>query len=220
MTRRVVDALKSAGAVLKRRKKHLVYELPTGQNVVVSSTPSDPAPRTTPSARSVKRPERPGRRPRRWASAASASISRAGRESRGRLRRPRWPPSSARRASWNGRRRRGSTSSDATLCLWLMNWRLRKISRPMHSPSLREHRTNSRGLRERAGIASAGGWGWSNEPRPPSALDRRLVLSGIRHSQGPTEAHGERSPSRRGCTASALPSRSWRAPEACAGHGG
>jgi hypothetical protein len=41
MTRRVVDALKSAGAVLKRRKKHLVYELPTGQNVVVSSTPSD-----------------------------------------------------------------------------------------------------------------------------------------------------------------------------------
>ncbi len=38
---RIGDALAAAGATLKRSKKHLVYELPNGKNVVVAATPSD-----------------------------------------------------------------------------------------------------------------------------------------------------------------------------------
>lgn len=38
---RLQDALRSVGAVLKRDKKHLVYELPNGQNVTIAATPSD-----------------------------------------------------------------------------------------------------------------------------------------------------------------------------------
>lgn len=40
-TKRVVAALGAVGATLKRSKKHLVYELPNGNAVTVSSTPSD-----------------------------------------------------------------------------------------------------------------------------------------------------------------------------------
>lgn len=39
--RKVQTLLKSLGARLKRHKKHLVYELPDGKNIVMSSTPSD-----------------------------------------------------------------------------------------------------------------------------------------------------------------------------------
>jgi len=42
ITDRVRQALAAAGAKLKRTKKHLVYELPNGRTVVVSSTPGDP----------------------------------------------------------------------------------------------------------------------------------------------------------------------------------
>lgn len=38
---RVSELLESCGAVLKRRRKHEVYELPNGQNFVRASTPSD-----------------------------------------------------------------------------------------------------------------------------------------------------------------------------------
>lgn len=38
---RVAATLVSVGAKLKRQKKHLVYELPNGRNVVTASTPSD-----------------------------------------------------------------------------------------------------------------------------------------------------------------------------------
>lgn len=38
---RVSKALSAAGAVLKRSRKHLVYELPNGNKLTVSSTPSD-----------------------------------------------------------------------------------------------------------------------------------------------------------------------------------
>ena len=38
---RIATALHTVGARLKRQKKHLVYELPNGKNVVVSKTPSD-----------------------------------------------------------------------------------------------------------------------------------------------------------------------------------
>lgn len=41
MTPRVEQALRAVGAVLKRQKKHRVYELPNGKNVVLPSTPSD-----------------------------------------------------------------------------------------------------------------------------------------------------------------------------------
>ena len=41
MTPRVMQALRDVGARLKRSRKHLVYELPNGKNVVVASTPSD-----------------------------------------------------------------------------------------------------------------------------------------------------------------------------------
>lgn len=39
--RKVKTMLKDAGAKLKRNRKHQVYELPDGKNVVISSTPSD-----------------------------------------------------------------------------------------------------------------------------------------------------------------------------------
>lgn len=38
---RVEEKLKAIGAVLKRNRKHEVWELPNGQNFVRSSTPSD-----------------------------------------------------------------------------------------------------------------------------------------------------------------------------------
>lgn len=41
MGERLEAALKSAGAVLKREKKHLVYELPNGRTFVTSKSPSD-----------------------------------------------------------------------------------------------------------------------------------------------------------------------------------
>lgn len=41
MSRRLADALVAAGAVLKRGKKHRVYELPNGRTFVIGSTPSD-----------------------------------------------------------------------------------------------------------------------------------------------------------------------------------
>lgn len=40
-TDRVGKALKEVGARLKRHRKHLVYELPNGRNVVMAKTPSD-----------------------------------------------------------------------------------------------------------------------------------------------------------------------------------
>jgi chromosome segregation ATPase len=41
MTRRLSQALADAGAVLKRDRKHRVYELPNGQTLVVARTASD-----------------------------------------------------------------------------------------------------------------------------------------------------------------------------------
>lgn len=41
MSRRVAAALSAVGARLKRQKKHLVYELPNGLNIVVAKTPGD-----------------------------------------------------------------------------------------------------------------------------------------------------------------------------------
>lgn len=41
MTTRIAQALKDVGATLKRAKKHKVFALPNGQNVVIASTPSD-----------------------------------------------------------------------------------------------------------------------------------------------------------------------------------
>ncbi len=38
---RAIKALDAAGATLKRAKKHLVFELPNGKNVVVPKSPSD-----------------------------------------------------------------------------------------------------------------------------------------------------------------------------------
>lgn len=38
---RVKEALKAAGATLKRDRKHRVYELPNGRTFVIASTPSD-----------------------------------------------------------------------------------------------------------------------------------------------------------------------------------
>lgn len=38
---RVAKVLKAVGARLKRDRKHLVYELPNGRNVVLPKTPSD-----------------------------------------------------------------------------------------------------------------------------------------------------------------------------------
>lgn len=41
MTPKIQAALDKLGAKLKRHRKHYVFELPNGQNVVVASTPSD-----------------------------------------------------------------------------------------------------------------------------------------------------------------------------------
>lgn len=41
MSARVTQLLRECGAVLKRRRKHEVYELPNGKNFVRASTPSD-----------------------------------------------------------------------------------------------------------------------------------------------------------------------------------
>lgn len=40
-TKKVLEALDAVGAKLKRAKRHKVFELPNGRNVVIPSTPSD-----------------------------------------------------------------------------------------------------------------------------------------------------------------------------------